>query len=736
MPPKTTIKSTTKKDKNPADLSDAEFAAAIAGFHSPDQPKFSDLETKKKPTAKEKAATFKKEKIVLHQIKDIETTAEDEINYEELLLFIYNQYAAIYVPSKIQDNLTKNWHHLDKQYLMDLMKFNIKAVRVQKDEVERFIHENFAVKVAETIRLAKDNMKLLEDRHNNDMLELYHQELGKIQDLLKKKNIDQETEELIIRLLDAKILSGKRANEQNKILNLHDLLIKISYTVIRCYGNASSFPKLIDNLDFLEGSKKSYSADIKYIKYIKRYFIDIVAAIKEKILEKSPEDLKLYLQELLQIPVKTPTIIAVNRFDLPKFHQEAYNEALEAREKKTKEINKKFDATLKALNEARRAVYKASNAFRNAQKALRDYESLLQYSAKETSDSEENLDVTEAFIHLKKSGNKSAEPQHRENKEESGLNDTQIAQLTKFLQGRNFAVLNPEILNNPNINHEILIGIKRSYEALENIYVNCNADLSSFILDNQILTPKEYDLMQEACLTQNLRNFFKGQTFSVNKSGAKQVNIQANQIANLLMHNPHSLTLVQKQNIANIIKTAADQDVDLANPNFIAGILQEINQAKIINCSAKVVSPDHKQQVAHLSELFDLLKKFQQSEQIKTSFTEYDVVCSNLMNDFGMLAQTSTSDGKDFLNLCKDYRDFVSHGSDKNFAVKIRKYNQDGNVLLQRRLDQIAGMANIKERDSALQEFYLDKFKEKITAAQNINDLVDKESLMSKVRAL
>jgi len=695
---------------------------------------------KKQVKPKKTLAHIRKEKVAIKSYDFIEITDEDRRNYEILLLHVYNKYAAIYVPTKLETGQGDRWYILTDEIRDSYIKQNLIAVKANRAVVEAEMAQNSEARIRETIEMFQSKWRPITIQYQESLKILKEKALQEIEILVSDKMPNNSQELMAYYRLRLERETGTEMEAMRWLMEASTsaLIKKLAPLSIGSWRK-----KNFNNENYniiLAQQSKFYELDFVRNKQ----FASNIIELKGYILSTSPESIMQDMEDAkrhLESPSGNVVTIQVVNFnsaysDYPKeyvkFHQQTYGVTPDEKEHKEKEINKVFRKALKALEEGRKAEYRRSQSFKNAQKALENYEKLLGFAVQETSEqvvSELDCDVTQAFLHLKEPQKaKNPKPETKKAEVEFGLNALKI-----FLQGRTISTdLSQDILDDPNINPEILIGIKRSYEAVENLFTN-HADLSNLLVQNNILSQAESQIIEEACLTQNLRNFFKGQIFLVDGSGRKMVNIKANQMANLLMHNGNFLTFTQKQGIANVIKLATNGDLDLSSPEFIKNVLQGINADQILKDSAhlRFAKDNPKQRLESLEPLFIAIKQLEKSMELGSSFLQYDVACANLMNDFGSFAQDVGADGKDFLNLCKDYRDFVSHGSDKNFAVRIRKYNQDGNVMFQRRLDQIAGMANIKERDLALQEFYLDNFKEKIAPAQNINDLVNKELLLN-----
>lgn len=720
--------------KNSAQNSQDDFENILQEFYVPEEErKAADLPKKKPENTKEKRLKLQAAKAMQQSSQNVQITDSDREKYESLILEINNKFVAIYIPGKIQDGSQQSWHGLSDDQRDIYLRNSLKAVQAGTQKVEEFAERNFARTMQKAVELSQGNIGEIDKVYKKKIQEIYNNELEKIKKMLEIKGLEEHIN-LIEKYLESRIARFEATILEIKKINLSELITKFSLSFILNYNECTVFNKT-QFADFLKRSSDIYSHDWDQLE---GKFINIVTNLNKEILSSDNKELLKYLKGLDSLPGVVTQIIMVNPLDKTSMNKlrELPLTPISEIKREEKMVNKKLRSELQYLNNQRNAIYKEVQAFKNAKKTLERYEKLLGYYSGVTDSEflEEEYDLPEAFLHLRYlTKEKTLNLEVKEEIIEPKLIETRRKKLTDFLQSRNIAENLPtEILNDPNINCEILIGMKRSYNAVENIYISHDDVLRDLLVDKEnILNSQEYEILAEACLTQNLRNFFKGQIFSVDEEGIKSTNKMSNQMANLLMHNSDFLTFAKKKNIEKIIKEEAQNCENLSEKNFINGILTRINAGKIIkNLNSSSLKADPK--LTSITQLFNVIKKLEPFVQTGNNFLEYDLACANLMNNLGLIAQKQCDTSKnDFLAICKDYRDFVSHGSNNNFAVRIKKYNQEGNLVWEKGLERISQIPDIKERDSELQKFYLERFQEKIFPVQNLNEIIPQEALHS-----
>ncbi|MCE3254551.1 MAG: hypothetical protein K0R25_45 [Rickettsiaceae bacterium] len=287
-------------------------------------------------------------------------------------------------------------------------------------------------------------------------------------------------------------------------------------------------------------------------------------------------------------------------------------------------------------------------------------------------------------------------------------------------------------LDNKYINPTIITGMYRSLRAMEKLNLYPPEDLSSLLFAGGVSEENKTSLIN-SFLTNNIRNFFKGQIFTMDADGNKVFNLNANRMANLLMHDPDYLSFKQKQDIARFI--IQENDEDFTKSGYIDRVLKQIGAEKILELydekKSRHLTSGPKDKITNIKKLFasiDQLKKLldkDQSEELpeqENSFI-YDDICCDIMVSLGGLVQevrgvrksSHPSLGRELLSLCKDYRDFVSHGTSENFDLPVRNATQDGSLILGNPMEAVKKTPNSQERDVAIQKIYLEKFKAKFS---------------------
>jgi len=751
MPPKKNTKKTSVPDSNSkaaVKKDTEEFEALMDEFRDETAPTIDQLPTLVS-TKKKAQVPASHPKSILATAANIRVTEEDRRNYDELLLAVNNRFTVDYVPeklSKLQDGSDPNWHNLKDTEKDQYIKNSQKALQVQNnagdaedsssnlsiDEVADSIYEDFQDKLKEIIGSSESAIALIKEQKDNERKAIFSNQLSQIMLTGAAKGLDQEDMKIIMAHIYSNLQGFERMLDNNVMeKNLEYLITQFSLSAIISYGDRDMLDSLIARSNIFKASQQKYSLDSESLW---KQFMDYLALLNGAILFQDRNSCLKFAKDKNPF-LKEEKVVKVHFSDKK---DEPHIVALNKKHQAVKKFVKTAAPIFKSLNENRKAAYKKTRIYENTKIALAKYEVILGYSAVPTQESDvetkdEHENFAEAFpkpkVAEKSKNGKQEKLPSREAKESSlpELNEIQRKTLSDFLQNR-AGVLPRAILDDQNINREILVGIKRSYEAVENIYLLSDNEVNNLLIDNEILTQDEYKIFKEACLTQILRNFFKGQIFSVDQNGKKQINRGAKQMADLLMHNPDSLSFEKKQEIANIIKTAFDSSKDLTDPDFINDILPKI---KIKDSSFAAVNPnDRNKKFQSLEQLFGIITKLKPYAN-EGGFSEYDLACANLMNELGLIVQGGLVPGAEtkFLRMCKDYRDFVSHGSDSNFAVRIQRYDPEGYVIWQKDLEKISTIPDSKKRDSELQKFYLDYFKAKISDTKDIRDLIKKENL-------
>ncbi|MCE3254672.1 MAG: hypothetical protein K0R25_166 [Rickettsiaceae bacterium] len=285
-------------------------------------------------------------------------------------------------------------------------------------------------------------------------------------------------------------------------------------------------------------------------------------------------------------------------------------------------------------------------------------------------------------------------------------------------------------LDNDYLKPEIMTGMYRSLRAMENLDLYSPEDLLALFSAGG-LSEEDKTNLTNSFLTHNIRNFFKGQIFTMDADGNKVFNSKANKMANLLMHNPDYLSFKQKQQIAQIIPQQDDQD--FTKNSYIERVLNQIGVTEILELYDPKKAPHstsgykekiHKEKIANIKKLFASIDKLKELLGQENS-SIYDDICFDIMANLGSLVQevrgVHKSSYRNLLNLCKDYRDFVSHGASENFDLRDGNKTQDGSLILVNPMEAAKKIPNSQERDVAVQEIYLKRFKEKFSALSPVD---------------